>query len=87
METKLPFFISPDHMEGFKIADNDGSDNWKLFKKELPPVDEMIWIIDKAGAVGFGCRRKFGLFALCFKDRTPIAWKKRTIGAPSLKFK
>lgn len=86
METKLSFFVSPDQMEGFEVANNDGPCVWTAFEKELPPIDEMIWIIDKAGAVGFGCRREYGLFALCFKDPTPVAWKKRTIGAPGMKF-
>jgi hypothetical protein len=86
METKLPCFVLPEQMEGFTVADNDGPSPWTMFENEPPPIDEMIWIIDKAGAVGFGCRREYGFFALCFKDPTPIAWKKRTIGAPGLKF-
>lgn len=87
METQtLPCFVSPKCMEGFEVANDDGPGAWTMFASEPPPMDEMIWIIDKAGAVGFGCRRKWGIFALLFKDPTPVVWKKRTIGAPSIKF-
>ncbi|MEK9134976.1 MAG: hypothetical protein AAB451_01620 [Patescibacteria group bacterium] len=87
METKsLPCFVSPKYMKGFEVANNDGPDSWAMFESESPPIDELVWIIDKAGAVGFGCRREYGMFAMCFKDPTPVAWKKRTIGAPGMKF-
>lgn len=85
--TFMPCFVSPKHMESFEVANNDGPGAWSLFENELPPVDESIWIIDKAGAVSFGCRREYGIFALWhFEDPTPVAWKRRTIGAPGIKF-
>lgn len=87
METKSsPFFIHPGHKKGFEVADTDGECEWTTFKEELPPIDEMIWIIDKGGGITFGTRREFGLYALWhFKDPTPIAWKKRSISAPGIK--
>lgn len=87
METgHLPCFILPEHMIGYETANADSNDEWKLFENEPPPIDVPIWIIDKAGAVSFGCRREFGLFALCFKDSTPIAWKRRITEKPGIKF-
>ena len=87
METKSPpFFIHPEHEEGFKIADTDGEHNWRTFKEELPPIDEMIWIIDRSGGVTFGKRGEFGIFVLWHPENPiPIAWRMRTIGAPGIK--
>lgn len=84
---QAPFFVLPDQVEAFKIANEDGNGEWTMFSKSSPPVDELIWIADKAGGVGFGCLRDPGiLFAMCFKSPIPVAWKKRTIETPGLAF-